>query len=91
MYSNTVASGSTTPAHDVKLTPKEWDFIELLAKGLTNKAIADKFFLVEHTIQDRSRTVYAKLGLTHKNGISPRVMATLWYWGLNGVRDVKQS
>ena len=86
MYPSTIASDNTTSEDGVKLTPKEWDFLELLAKGLTNKAIADRFFLVEHTIQDRSRAVYAKLGLSHKEGISPRVMATLWYWGLNGAK-----
>lgn len=64
------------------ITSKEWEFLELLAKGLTNKAIAAKLFLVEKTIQDRSIRVYAKLGLSHQPDTSPRVLATLWYWGI---------
>lgn len=69
------------------ITSREWEFLELLSKGLSNAEIAKKLFLTSRTIEDRSIKVYAKLGFSHNPCISPRVLAALWYWGLNGVKN----
>lgn len=64
----------------VQLTAKEWEFLGLLAEGLTNKAIAAKLFLQPKTIQDRSIRVYIKLGISSQSNSTPRVLAAKWYW-----------
>lgn len=71
------------------ITPREWEFLELLAKGLSNRSIASKLFIEENSVQDKSRSVYAKLGFSSRLGVNPRVSATLWYWGItaNSVRN----
>ncbi len=88
-YVTTASSASVEDSRHKLLTEKEWEFLELLAKGFTTKTIAAKLFLVEKTIQDRSIRVYTKLGFSHRPESNPRVLAALWYWGIttNSVRN----
>lgn len=50
----------TTPAH-AQLTPREMEVIQLLAKGLLSKEVADKLGISLQTIRNHCATIYEKL------------------------------
>ena len=64
------------------LTSKDWELLELLARGYTGDSMALQLHLVPKTIQDRTNRIYAKLGFSHSIDRNPRILATLWYWGI---------
>ncbi|MBR0568891.1 AAA family ATPase [Azoarcus sp. L1K30] len=45
------------------LTPRENQILRLLADGHSNKALADKLFVSENTVQTHLRRIYSKLGI----------------------------
>ena len=49
------------------LSSRETEIIHLIAKGLTNKDIADKLYLSVHTIKTHRKNIIKKLGFTFKN------------------------
>lgn len=55
-----------------ELTPQERRILELLADGLTNRAIADRMFLAEKTVKNYVSSLLAKLGM------SRRTEAAVW-------------
>jgi DNA-binding NarL/FixJ family response regulator len=57
------------------LTPREREIMNLIAQGLTNGEIADKFFLSEKTVKNHVNRIYAKLEATN------RVQATAIWLG----------
>jgi DNA-binding NarL/FixJ family response regulator len=61
------ASGCGTP------NDREQRVIELVARGLKNKEVADEIGTTEHVIKNYLRTIYDKLGLWN------RVELALWY------------
>ena len=52
---------------------RERRVIELVARGLKNKEVADEIGTTEHVIKNYLRTIYDKLGLWN------RVELALWY------------
>lgn len=58
---------------DKRLTPREWEVLELLAQGQSNAQIAHALVVSESTIKTHVSSIYAALGL------SGRERATLWY------------
>ncbi|RKH07323.1 DNA-binding response regulator [Corallococcus sp. CA047B] len=60
---NTAPTGA--PAHDT-LTPREREVLGLLAEGLSNKAIADRLVISEHTAKFHVNAVLAKLGVQRR-------------------------
>ncbi|MGP8198997.1 MAG: response regulator [Limisphaerales bacterium] len=44
-----------------ELTPREMKILELLAKGLANKQIADTLHISEYTVKDHLKSVFGKL------------------------------
>ena len=47
---------------DLGITRRELDVLELIAKGLTNREIAEKLFVSENTVKTHSSRVFDKLG-----------------------------
>lgn len=47
---------------DLGITPREIEILELIAKGLSNREIAQKLFVSENTVKTHSSRVFDKLG-----------------------------
>lgn len=50
-----------------ELTSREREILQLLAQGLTNKAIADKLFLSPKTIRNNNSIIFSKLQVVGRN------------------------
>lgn len=59
-----------------QLTEREREVIELLARGLANRAIAAELYLSEKTVKNHINRAYAKLGVTS------RTEAMAWWLGV---------
>ena len=57
------------------LSEAEWSVLELLAIGLSNRAIADKRFVAERTVETHVRQIFQKLGLADDPATNRRVLA----------------
>jgi DNA-binding NarL/FixJ family response regulator len=63
---------ATTAAHEPgqpafrELTDREQEILELVARGLTNPAIASRLFLSEKTVRNHVSNVFAKLHVTDR-------------------------
>ncbi|MGE5829610.1 MAG: LuxR C-terminal-related transcriptional regulator [Micromonosporaceae bacterium] len=51
------------PRHDHGLTPRELEVLVLVAKGKTNRQIADDLFISEKTVASHLNHIFAKLGV----------------------------
>jgi DNA-binding NarL/FixJ family response regulator len=51
---------------DEPLTPREREVLELLAEGLSNKLIARRLQISEHTVKFHVSSIYAKLGASSR-------------------------
>lgn len=73
-----LGEGRHTPPERVvpTLTKRERQVAELVAQGLTNKAIAAKLAISPRTVQGHVEHVLAKLGLTARSQISPSAVRT---------------
>ncbi|MFF8594596.1 response regulator transcription factor [Streptomyces sp. NPDC015220] len=64
------AVGSSVPDTDdrrgTQLTPREREIAELAASGLTNKQIAEKFFISHRTVGAHLYQIHPKLGITSR-------------------------
>ncbi|MGB8763154.1 MAG: response regulator transcription factor [Candidatus Sulfotelmatobacter sp.] len=47
---------------DLHITPREFEILELIAQGLSNREIAEKLFVSESTVKTHSSRVFDKLG-----------------------------
>ena len=47
---------------DLGITPRELDILVLIAKGMSNREIAEKLFVSENTVKTHSSRVFSKLG-----------------------------
>lgn len=63
-------SGPTTgpPASLDRLTSREQEILELIARGCTNREIAQHLYLAEKTIKNYVSTLLTKLGVDHRAG-----------------------
>jgi DNA-binding NarL/FixJ family response regulator len=59
------------------LTERELAVLGLIAEGRANKAIADELFVSVKTVEDHSRSLFTKLGVTPSPGYNQRVLAVL--------------
>ena len=47
---------------ELSITPRELEILELIAKGMSNREIAEKLFVSENTVKTHSSRVFDKLG-----------------------------
>jgi two-component system, NarL family, response regulator LiaR len=47
---------------DLGITPRELDILELIAKGMSNREIAETLYVSENTVKTHSSRVFGKLG-----------------------------
>jgi serine/threonine-protein kinase len=61
------------------LTDRERETLTLVAEGLTNRAIAERLFVTERTVEAHVQQVFGKLGLEESPAHNRRVLAVLTY------------
>ena len=59
------------------LTDRERDVLELMAEGRSNKAIAERLFVTEHTVEKHVKNIFATLRLAPSTDDHRRVLAVL--------------
>jgi DNA-binding CsgD family transcriptional regulator len=47
---------------ELEITPRELEILELIARGMSNREIAEKLFVSENTVKTHSSRVFDKLG-----------------------------
>jgi DNA-binding NarL/FixJ family response regulator len=52
--------------HDLDLSPREFELLQLLARGHSNRQAADALSLSPHTIGDHVKSIYRKLGVSSR-------------------------
>jgi len=62
----TPRASASTPTSPEALTPREREVLSLLAEGLSNKAIADRLAISEHTAKFHVNAVLSKLGVQRR-------------------------
>lgn len=55
---------------DIMLTPRERDIIICIARGMSNKEIADKLFVSVHTLATHRRNICSKLNIHSASGMT---------------------
>jgi DNA-binding NarL/FixJ family response regulator len=71
-----------TPSPLALLTPRERDVLDLMARGLSNRGIAEQLMLTTNTVGTHVKHVFDKLGMPDSRAGNRRVLAVLTY--LNG-------
>jgi len=49
-----------------RLTPRELDVLDVLSQGLSNRAIAARLQISEHTVKFHISSIFAKLGAENR-------------------------
>jgi DNA-binding NarL/FixJ family response regulator len=62
-----------------ELTERELEVLGLVAEGRTNKAVADRLFITEHTVEKHVQNILAKLRIPATTDDHRRVLAVLTY------------
>lgn len=62
-----------------ELTERERETLALVAQGLTNRAIGERLFVAERTVETHVKQVFEKLGLAGSPNLNRRVLAVLAY------------
>jgi DNA-binding NarL/FixJ family response regulator len=71
------------------LTPREHEILELIAEGLSNKAIREELVIAPKTLERHICHIFGKLGLdAGDGGYNPRVCAVL-SWRQAGIAAVR--
>jgi DNA-binding NarL/FixJ family response regulator len=67
IVSRWMSAGQTPPeSAEPRPTPREMDVLKLVARGLTNKAIAVQLKISERTVQGHIASLFAKLGVNSR-------------------------
>lgn len=68
-----VTNGGSTDHDGVRMTPREREVIDLIAEGLSNKAIAKELHISVHTVKSHLRNIMEKLTLNSRLQIAAYV------------------
>ena len=68
---------SRRPTRLDELTDRELDVLALVAEGLSNRAIAQRLFIAERTVEAHITRILPKLGVTEGPDVHRRVLAAL--------------
>lgn len=60
----------SSDARRVDLTPREEDVVKLVAKGMSNRQIAESLFLTEGTVKNYISSILEKAELSHRTQIA---------------------
>ena len=60
-------------ADALALTPRQMEVARLVADGATNRAIADRLHISEHTVEHHLSTIFARLGLHSRSALAAHV------------------
>jgi DNA-binding NarL/FixJ family response regulator len=60
-----------------ELSPREREVLELMAQGLSNKAICEQLVVTERAVEHHVTSIFAKLGLPASGREHRRVLAVL--------------
>jgi DNA-binding NarL/FixJ family response regulator len=66
-----------TPLED--LTERELEVLALMAEGRSNKAIAERLFITEHTVEKHVKNIFATLRLPQSDDDHRRVLAVVMF------------
>lgn len=61
------------------MSEREREVLALLADGWNDKSIAGRLFISPYTVQNIVAGIYRKLDVARNQGLSPRVVAALWW------------
>jgi DNA-binding NarL/FixJ family response regulator len=64
--SEPTGAAHTTPAHEDNLSPREVEVLSLLAKGMSNREIAERLVLSPRTVERHIENIYAKIGVNNR-------------------------
>ena len=53
-----------------KLTPREKEVLQLIAKGLSNEEIAKTLFISKHTVKNHITNIYRKMGSRNRTKVA---------------------
>jgi DNA-binding NarL/FixJ family response regulator len=62
-----------------RLTPREFEILELISAGMSNTAIAERLSVMERTVESHIARIFAKLDLSPGPDENRRVLAVLAY------------
>lgn len=68
--SDTESSNTLDDNGDIELTARERDIIKAIARGLSNKEIADLLFISPHTVATHRRNICSKLNIHSASGMT---------------------
>jgi DNA-binding NarL/FixJ family response regulator len=67
-----------------RLTPREFEILELISAGMSNTGIAERLSVMERTVESHIARIFVKLGLCPGPDENRRVLAVLTY-----LRDIE--
>ena len=65
---------SDESTHFAKLTPREKEVLQLIAKGMANDEIARMLFVSKHTVKNHITNIYRKMGSRNRTKVALRAI-----------------
>lgn len=75
VYGNPTEERGGLELHEDKLTDRQKELLALMAKGLSNKEIAEKLFISENTVKYHIKNIYLALGLKDRKELFLKIVS----------------